>query len=49
MTEETFYEVLCRGKDRCGTFVSIVKIERCPKCKSSKLMIREMARDLDRD
>ena len=43
-----FYEILCRGKDKCGTFVSSVKIDRCPKCKSAKDLIREMPRDLEK-
>ncbi len=49
MTEETFFEILCRGKDKCGTFVSAVKLDRCPKCSSAKVMIREMPRDLKKD
>ena len=49
LTEEMFYEILCRGKDKCGTFVSSVKIDRCPKCKSAKVLIREMPRDLEKD
>ena len=49
LTEEIFYEVLCRGKDKCGTFVSAVKLERCPKCRSAKIMIREMPKDLKKD
>ena len=49
LSEETFFEILCRGKDKCGTFVSAVKIERCPKCSSPKVLVREMSRDLDKD
>lgn len=46
MSEESFYEILCRGKDKCGTFVSAVKIDQCPKCGSSKVLVRSMEKDL---
>jgi len=48
LSEEIFYEILCRGKDKCGTFVSAAKVDRCPKCHTTKVMIRQMPRDLDK-
>jgi len=46
LSEELFYEILCRGKDKCGTFVSAVKMDHCPKCRSPKVLVREMLKGL---
>jgi len=35
-----FYEVQCRGPSRCGTFVSVRRLEACPKCGSRKIAAR---------
>jgi len=35
-----FYEILCRGPSKCGTFVSIRPLDACPKCGSSKVVRR---------
>ena len=49
VTEETFYEILCRGRDKCGTFVSAIEIDHCPKCRSTKVMVRPTPRNLGKD
>jgi len=36
----TFYEVLCRGPSKCGTFVSVRALDACPKCGSPKIVLR---------
>jgi hypothetical protein len=33
-----FYEVLCRGPSKCGTFVSVRPLDACPKCGSKKIL-----------
>ena len=40
VASEVLYEVLCRGPDRCGMFVSAVKIDACPRCRSRKIQVR---------
>ncbi len=37
---EVFYEILCRGKAKCGTFVSAVYTVQCPKCASERNTVR---------
>lgn len=37
---EVFYEILCRGSAKCGTFVSAVYTESCPKCGSQRNVVR---------
>ena len=36
----TFYEILCRGPSKCGTFVSVRTLDACPKCGSPKIVVR---------
>lgn len=35
-----FYEILCRGPSKCGTFVSVRLLDACPKCGSPKVAVR---------
>jgi len=35
-----FYEILCRGPSKCGTFVSVRPLDACPKCGSAKILRR---------
>ena len=35
-----FYEIMCRGPSKCGTFVSVRPLDACPKCGSSKVARR---------
>ena len=35
-----FYEVVCRGPSKCGTFVSVRPLDACPKCGSSRIQRR---------
>ena len=42
MASEVLYEVLCRGPDRCGMFVSAVKVDACPRCRSRKVQVRSV-------
>ena len=44
MAAEVLYEVLCRGPDRCGMFVSAVKVDACPRCRSRKVRVRAVNR-----
>lgn len=37
---EVFYEIMCRGESRCGTFVSSSYIRLCPKCRSERITLR---------
>jgi len=37
---QLFYEVRCSGPKKCGSFVSSVEVDRCPKCQSSKVTMR---------
>ncbi len=37
---EVFYEILCRGDAKCGTFVSAVYTPLCPRCGSEKNVVR---------
>ena len=37
---EIFYEILCRGEKKCGTFVSVVYTDKCPRCSSDKTIVR---------
>jgi hypothetical protein len=37
---EIFYEILCRGEKKCGTFVSAVYTDKCPRCSSDKTIVR---------
>jgi len=44
MAGDVLYEVLCRGPERCGMFVSAEKVDACPRCRSRKVRIRAVAR-----
>lgn len=44
---DVLYEIMCRGESRCGTFVSSSYLRQCPKCKSSRITMRIVKRDLD--
>ncbi len=35
-----FFEILCRGPSKCGTFVSVRPLDACPKCGSPKVARR---------
>jgi rRNA maturation endonuclease Nob1 len=35
-----FFEILCRGPSKCGTFVSVRPLDACPKCGSPKVSRR---------
>jgi hypothetical protein len=37
---EIFYEILCRGEAKCGTFVSAVYTGLCPRCSSERNVVR---------
>ena len=38
--EAGFFEILCRGPGKCGTFVSVRPLDACPKCGSPKVSRR---------
>jgi len=42
VASEVLYEILCRGPDRCGMFVSAVKVDACPRCRSRKIQVRSV-------
>ncbi len=46
---EEFFEIMCRGERKCGTFVSYENIGRCPKCGSEKIMLRVVRKRLQAD
>ncbi len=37
---ETYFEILCRNRQHCGTFVSFVPRENCPSCNGPDLVVR---------
>ena len=37
---DVFFEIVCRGPQKCGSFVSYSDIEHCPKCRSKKILRR---------
>lgn len=37
---EIFYEVSCRGPNKCGSFVSATELKHCPKCRGEKILLR---------
>ncbi len=43
---DVFYEIMCRGKQKCGTFVSSEFVNQCPKCGEKKIMLREVRKKL---
>jgi len=40
VADENLFEILCRGPERCGMFVSARKADACPRCGSRKIRIR---------
>ncbi|TET89107.1 MAG: hypothetical protein E3J35_11205 [Methanomassiliicoccales archaeon] len=44
--EEVFYEVMCRSKEKCGTFVSTKFLRRCPKCGAERIILRIVRKKL---
>jgi predicted RNA-binding Zn-ribbon protein involved in translation (DUF1610 family) len=44
---DEFYEIMCRGERKCGTFVSSESVNQCPKCGTSKIILRVEKRRLD--
>ncbi len=38
--KEVYYEILCMGEAKCGTFVSATSAHACPKCGSAKALVR---------
>lgn len=44
---EEFFEIHCRGPEKCGSFVSSEKIAQCPKCGSEKILLREVKKKVE--
>lgn len=44
---DVFYEIMCRGERKCGTFVSSEFVDKCPKCGASKIILRVEKKRLD--
>lgn len=44
--EEVFYEIMCRGSEKCGSFVSSRFLRRCPKCGAEKIILRIVKKKL---
>jgi hypothetical protein len=44
---DVFYEIMCRGEQKCGTFVSSEFVNSCPKCGAGKIIIRVEKKKLD--
>jgi len=42
MPSDGLYEVLCRGPERCGMFVSAREVDACPRCGSRKVRVRRV-------
>jgi len=42
MPPDVLFEVLCRGPERCGMFVSAAEVDACPRCGSRKVRIRRV-------
>jgi len=40
VADENLFEILCRGPERCGMFVSARKVDACPRCGSRKIRVR---------
>lgn len=38
--KEVYFEVMCRDPGKCGTFVSAVPTDSCPKCGGKKALVR---------
>lgn len=43
---DVFYEIMCRGERKCGTFVSSEFVDECPKCGASKIILRVEKKEL---
>ncbi|HEQ79218.1 MAG TPA: hypothetical protein ENN76_03015 [Euryarchaeota archaeon] len=43
--QELFFEILCKGKSRCGTFVSSAYTRRCPCCKGEDIVVSRQVVD----
>jgi hypothetical protein len=37
---DVYYEIMCRGERKCGTFVSSEFVSQCPKCGANKIIFR---------
>jgi ABC-type ATPase with predicted acetyltransferase domain len=44
---EIFFEVHCRGPEKCGSFVTSEKRMQCPKCGSEKILLREVKKKVE--
>jgi hypothetical protein len=44
---DVYYEIMCRGEQKCGTFVSSEFMKQCPKCGASKIILRVEKKKLD--
>jgi outer membrane protein assembly factor BamB len=44
---DVYYEIMCRGERKCGTFVSSEFVNQCPKCGASKIILRVEKKRLD--
>jgi len=44
---DVYYEIMCRGEQKCGTFVSSEFVRQCPKCGASKIILRVEKKKLD--
>jgi hypothetical protein len=45
--KDVLYEIMCRGDRRCGTFVSTSYVRKCPKCRSPKITMRVVRKEMD--
>lgn len=43
---QEFYEIMCRGQQKCGTFVSLKEVSKCPKCGSERIILRVVKKNL---
>lgn len=43
---DVLYEIMCRGKERCGSFVSSRFLKQCPKCGAKKIILRVVRKKL---
>jgi hypothetical protein len=47
--EDVFYEIVCRGKRKCGSFASSKFVRQCPKCGAQKIILRVVKKKLSMD
>lgn len=44
---EMYFEISCRGLNKCGSFVSSTEIDYCPKCRSDKVLLRMIKKKIE--